>query len=97
VLQLTGDKNKSMGVFVSAVHQFCGLAFRKSKSWMILKVRSWETHEKMLPASIFGAIQLLDLPKVNKENNKKLETNISVMCTFSLQGGPRYWLGARYK
>jgi hypothetical protein len=51
----------------------------------------------MLPASIFGAIQLLDLPKVNKENNKKLETNISVMCTFSLQGGPRYWLGARYK
>jgi hypothetical protein len=40
VLQLTGDKNKSMGVFVSAVHQFCGLAFRKSKSWMILKARS---------------------------------------------------------
>jgi hypothetical protein len=52
-----------------------GLVFGRSKICMTLKMRSWEAHEKCFQLLAFGDIQFLDLPKANKENDKKLKTN----------------------
>jgi hypothetical protein len=67
------NSTATKGVFVWAFHHFFGLAFGRSKSWRAPKMRSWEAHGKVLLA--FVAIQFLDLPKANKENDEKLETN----------------------
>jgi hypothetical protein len=66
------------GLFVSVFRYFFGLVFRRSKSWMISKARSWwkcaSSFSLLSQLFAFVVIQFLDLLKANK-NDKKLKTN----------------------